>query len=468
LQAGNIDGLFSSLHLNKSLKFIFKSKSKIKMKPSLLPLLVLLLSAVTLQAQPAKVLTLEECLTQALQQNSNIRNAELATQLPRRQRAEIRAGMLPQVNVAGNYQYYLEVPRQMVPASAFGGPEGQYAAAQFGVPLNLSTSLQASQVLYSKPLQLALKQADLGRDIAQLQLRSAQEEVVYNVSAAYYNAQALAKQIAFLEGNLASLEKVTQTTRLLAGQQLATQVSVQRLQLQQENLQNQTQNLRDGYDQTLHLLQLLMGIPQSENIRIDTTIRAPEVAGMATATVQRTELQLIERQKGINLLEQQRIRAGALPAVAAFGSYSYTGFGKFGDNDLLKFYPSSAVGISMQWNLFDGQARRAKLSQKDLELRQLENRQAFLQENIDMEKVNARTNILSGQRALAASESSVQLAGKVLEQTSLQLREGLANITDLLNAENALREAQTNYLNALIKLRTAQLEMDKANGVLVF
>lgn len=460
-----MNGLFLIIYLNKFLKFTFKSKIKIKMKPNLIPLLVLLMSTAMLRAQSPRLMTLEECLALALQQNSNIRNAELGAQLPDQQRAEIRAGLLPQVNVAGNYQYYLEVPRQMVPAAAFGGPEGQYTAAQFGVPLNLSTSLQASQVLYSKPLLLALKQADLGREITHLQLRSAREEVVYNVSAAYYNAQTLAKQIAFLEGNLASLEKVTQTTRLLVEQQLATPVSVQRLQLQQENLKNQTQNLRDQYSQTLHLLQLFMGIRQSENIQIDTTIRTAETTGITTVSTRRTELQLIDQQKGLNLLEQQRIRAGALPAVVAFGSYNYTGFGKFGDNDLLKFYPSSAVGISLQWNLFDGQARRAKLAQKGLEFRQLENRQAFLQENIDMEKTNARTNILSGQRALATSESSVQLAGKVLAQTSLQLQEGLANITDLLNAENALREAQTNYLNALIKLRTAQLEMDKANGV---
>lgn len=435
------------------------------MKPSLLLLLFLALIAEALPAQPTKVLTMEECVALALQQNANIRNATLGAQIPGQQRAEIRAGLLPQVNMTGNYQYYLEVPRQMVPASAFGGPEGQYTAAQFGVPLNLSTSLQATQVLYSKSLLLALRQADLGKEIAQLQLRSAQEDVVYNVSAAFYNAQALAKQISFLDGNLASLEKVTQTTRLLAEQQLATQVSVQRLQLQQENLQNQVQNLRDQYSQTVHLLQLLMGIEQSEDLQIDTTIRLAETAG-SNATTRRTELQLIDQQKGLNLLEQQRVRSGALPSVVAFGSYNYTGFGKFGDNDLLKFYPSSAVGISLQWNLFDGQARRAKLAQKGLEFRQMEHRQAFLQENIEMEKVNARNNILSGQRALATSASSVQLAGKVLTQTSLQLQEGLANITDLLNAENALREAQTNYLNALIKLRTAQLELDKANGLL--
>ena len=84
-----------------------------------------------------------------------------------------------------------------------------------------------------------------------------------------------------------------------------------------------------------------------------------------------------------------------------------------------------------------------------------------------METTNAQTQILSNQRSLSAAESSVKLADKVLQQTTLQLREGLANITDLLNAENALREAQTNYLGTLINLRSAQLEMDKAKGHLL-
>lgn len=437
------------------------------MKPRILVLPVLLLFAASLTAQDIRPMTLDDCLNLALRQNPGIENARLGTLIPDHQRAEVRAGLLPQINANANYQYYLEVPRQMVPASAFGGPEGQYSAAQFGVPLNLGTSVQATQVLYSQPLILALSQVETAREVAQLQWRGAREEVVYNVSAAFFNAQALAKQIDFLEGNLASLEKATQTTRLLAGQQLATPLDVQRLQVQQENLQNRLQNLRERHDQTLRLLQLLMGIPQSGVISLDTTIQIPDAAALVRPEVPRTDLQLLEKQKNNNLLEQQRIRAGALPTVAAFGSFSYSGFGKFGDNNLLKFYPSSAIGLSAQWSIFDGQARHARLSQKNLEFQQLERQHDFLQENIAMETANARNRILSNRSLLSAAVSSVQLADKVLKQTTLQLREGLADITDLLNAENALREAQIIYLSTLTNLRNAQLEMDKATGHLL-
>jgi len=437
------------------------------MKQCLFVLQALLLFTTDLSAQSPKAMTLEDCLNQALQQNPDILNAQLGTLLPDQQRAEVRAGLLPQINAGGNYQYYLEVPRQLVPASAFGGPEGQYTTAQFGVPLNLGTSIQATQVLYSQPLLMALRQVEIGREVAQLQLRSTREDMVYNVSAAFYNAQALAKQIGFLEGNLASLDKVTRTARLLADEQLATPVDVQRLQLQQENLQNHLQNLRDRHEQTLRLLQLLMGVPQTEFIQLDTAILIPDATGSVQVVLQHTDLQLLEKQKNNDLLEQQWIRAGALPTIAAFGSYSYSGFGKLGDNNLLKFYPSGAVGLSVQWNIFDGQARRAKLSQKNIEFQQLERQQTSLQQNIAMETANARNQLLSNRRLLAAAESSVELADKVLQQTSLQLREGLANITDLLNAENALREAQINYLGTLTNLRNAQLELDKATGHLL-
>jgi outer membrane protein TolC len=210
-----------------------------------------------------------------------------------------------------------------------------------------------------------------------------------------------------------------------------------------------------------------MGIPQNESIRLDTTIQLPEVAGSTLPALQRTDLQLLEKQKNYNVLEQQQIRAGALPTVAAFGSYNYSGFGKFGDNNLLKFYPSSAIGLSLQWNIFDGQARKARLSQKNLEFQQLEQQHAYLQENISMETENARNQIASNRLLLTAAASNVQLANKVLQQTALQLREGLADITDLLNAENTLREAQINYLSSLTHLRKAQLDMDKATGHLL-
>lgn len=49
----------------------------------------------------------------------------------------------------------------------------------------------------------------------------------------------------------------------------------------------------------------------------------------------------------------------------------------------------------------------------------------------------------------------------------LQNQQGVASITDLLLADNALRETQQNYLTALINLHKAELEYKKVTGNLI-
>ena len=55
----------------------------------------------------------------------------------------------------------------------------------------------------------------------------------------------------------------------------------------------------------------------------------------------------------------------------------------------------------------------------------------------------------------------------ICNNTILQNKQGVANITDLLMADNALREAQQNYIVALVNLRKAELEYKRVTGNLI-
>ena len=52
------------------------------------------------------------------------------------------------------------------------------------------------------------------------------------------------------------------------------------------------------------------------------------------------------------------------------------------------------------------------------------------------------------------------------EQTQLLYKEQVSNLTDLLDAEQAYREAQSNYFNEVLKFKQSELELLKAQGQL--
>lgn len=58
------------------------------------------------------------------------------------------------------------------------------------------------------------------------------------------------------------------------------------------------------------------------------------------------------------------------------------------------------------------------------------------------------------------------MAQEVLDNTQNNYANGLATLTDLLEAENALTDAKNNYSQALLEYKIAEIEMIKSKGEL--
>ena len=58
------------------------------------------------------------------------------------------------------------------------------------------------------------------------------------------------------------------------------------------------------------------------------------------------------------------------------------------------------------------------------------------------------------------------LAHEITDKLVLQYKEGVASLTDLLNAQTALSEAETNYWQQVFSYKLAVLKLLKAAGQL--
>jgi outer membrane protein TolC len=67
-------------------------------------------------------------------------------------------------------------------------------------------------------------------------------------------------------------------------------------------------------------------------------------------------------------------------------------------------------------------------------------------------------------KTVETTTEQIQLAQTIYEQTILQQKQGTASLTDVLLADNALREAQQTYLSAVIDYLKADLELKKLTG----
>jgi outer membrane protein TolC len=216
-----------------------------------------------------------------------------------------------------------------------------------------------------------------------------------------------------------------------------------------------------------------MNLPLSQEISLDTTMN--KTGGLLSISKEvnlfqnRTEYQLINKQQDLYHLELKNVRAGYFPTLAGFASYNTMAMrSEFNFFDGGKpWFQTNVVGLRLNLPIFDGLEKRAKAQRSKLHLAKVENEAALLEQSITMDIINANAKLINSRKALNAQQENRLLAEDVYTQTQFQYKEGLASMTDLLNAETSMRDAQSNYIKALVESLIADLELQKADGSLL-
>lgn len=152
-------------------------------------------------------------------------------------------------------------------------------------------------------------------------------------------------------------------------------------------------------------------------------------------------------------------RAGKRPQVGLGASWETNAeelFGNDGDNWSL------AVGV--EWSLFDGGKRRARIDRARQEVREIGEQTALLEAAIALEVHRALAALETGRQRFELSRQSVELAKRSLQIVEDRYKEGLVTLPELLGAEAALTEARLREVAARRGVLLARTGLDLATG----
>jgi len=412
----------------------------------------------------AQTWSLKQCLDTAQIHNKSLQIGRNKMAIGKQKEKEATANLFPKVNVVGDYKYFTDLPYQLMSMSTFNptAPEGQFREAQFGVPHNMSAAIQVALPLYNPQIYGGIRTTKIAAEITELQYKKTEEQVFFEISNLYYNIQILQHQLAFVDSNIVNTAKLLENLQLLHQQLMIKGTDVKKVELQLEQLKTQKDIIANNAEQVLNALKLSMGKPSTLNIQVETDIQFNINEYTNTTTV---DLQLINSQNSLLNSELKTLKNSRLPTISLYGSYGQTGFGyDKKPNDFLKFFPASFVGIQLSYPLFNGTVTYRKINQKKIEIQNslLQISLVTDQNNMLIENANRRRAVT--QKTIANTLSQINLARTVYEQTCIQQKEGTANLTDVLLADNALREAQQSYLLAIVEYLKADLELKKLTG----
>lgn len=432
----------------------------------LLFILILFMGIEPIKAQ--EIWTLKQCFDTALVYNKSLQINRNDIQLSRGKVKEVKSNLFPKITVNADYKYFLELPTQLLPLNALNpqAQEGQFSDLQFGVPHNINAAIQLSMPLYNAQLYGAMESAQIAEELSQLQYQKTGEQVLYDITILYYNAQILKRQLSFIDSNLLNVDKLLQNIQLLKGQLMAREADVSKVQLQAEQLETQRENILYQYTSILNALKLHLGINPEIEISVVSEIGQEQI--QASKAKDNLEYQIIKTQSKLLQSELKSLTLSRyLPSLNLIASYGTTGFGyDQSPNNFLRFYPVGYVGIQLNYPLFNGMETQRKITRKNLELQNNQLQAQFISDKNAMEIENANYGISIAQSTISNTESQIALAKTIYDQSLLQQKMGTASLTDVLLADNALREAQQNYLNAVIDYLKAELELRRLTGEL--
>ena len=147
---------------------------------------------------------------------------------------------------------------------------------------------------------------------------------------------------------------------------------------------------------------------------------------------------------------------GYLPTVTGF--YSRTEKILRPDFDMT---PPNLLGFQMNVPIFTSGSRKSKVDQAKINYETTMNNMDLLTDQLLIQEKQFRYNLRSGMELYESQKENVEVSKRVYDNINLKYQQGLVSSLDLTTANNNYLEAESGYINALVQLLNAKLELDK-------
>jgi outer membrane protein len=415
---------------------------------------------------------LKEAINYALENKSDAKKAKLEIENSEYQIQEVRSRALPQITANGNMTYNPVLQLNALPGDFFGAP-GTTLLAPLGQEWTANGGVTLTQNLFDQAVFTGLKAARSTREFYQINAQLTEEQVIERVANNYYQVFVQREKLAVIDSNYVNTVKAKKIIEGQFDNGLAKKIDLDRITVKLYNINTQRQQLINAIQLQENALKFYMGMPIETKIILPKTEFevTPQALAEAPNAANRTEYLLLEKQEQLLTYQKKSILAEYYPTLSLSAGYNYIGqgpemplFAKPADGVYWSDY--SSIGLNLRIPIFTGFGTRARVRQAEIDLKKIRADKEDVRLSLDLAYENARTQIENSLITIKNQKENAQLAQEVLNNTRNNYYQGLAPLTDLLDAENALVEAQNNYTTALLEYKLAEIQLIKSKGEL--
>ena len=445
------------------------------MKLKSLLVMMFTIGAVECIAQ-SDTLTLKRCIEIGIENNLTLQQKQQDIHIAEIGQSENRHKLIPVIQGYANFVHNVERATSVTDGSNLSkllGVDAPYMVGQ-GLDFQTTGGFQLSMPLYNQTLYTGIQIADKMKEISEASYEKAKEDLTVEISKLYYLAQTTAKQIELIRSNIGRMESLKSITSAFYDNDMALKVDVQRVDINLENLRTQLTNAEAMYEQQLNLLRYTLEFAPDTPILLSTLkgyIDYDDSYLLRGLSPDLYELQLLNMQSEVLEKQKKMINQGYLPTLSLVGATQWTAFtdkfeNYFHTHPTNKWYNHTYWGLQLNVPIFDGLAKRNKSRKVAAQYTQLQTTIADTEKKLQTQYQNSLNDWHNNIRNAERQRENYRLAESVYLVTSDQYKEGVASMSDLLQDEMRMTEAQNGYISALYKYMVSELSLLKLTGQL--
>ena len=426
-------------------------------------LLAALIVSVASAEDAPRPLALPEAIQLALQNNPDLATAQQRVASARAGLQQTEAALWPHVRISESYT------ASDNPVQAFMMTLNQRAfvfAGNCNAPEttdNLDTKVVAQWSLYDGGQTRASRQAAQLNTAATAQaLTAARGNLVFEVTRAFYTITKARQFAATAEAAVTSMAATVNvaSNRFAAGSVLKSDLldTQVRLAESQENLIR----ARNAVAFSEVVFRAVLGVGETLNV----TSVAPAASSVEPAAVNapnarvtiRAELTAAHTAVAAADRQVRAAQAGFIPRLNTFASYDLD------SGNGTRYADSWLAGVSVDLNIFDGFLTRGKVSEARANLESARQQERKVALAVALEVRQAQLNLEESQARLHTTRQSIAQAAESVQITKDRYTNGLALLTQVLDAETALTAARQRRAAAETDALIARAALDHALG----
>lgn len=400
-------------------------------------------------------LSLKEAQDFAVKQNRSLKNASLAVQEAYAARWQTIAAMLPQVD--GNYSYsnYLGYSASM---------ETAMGSFNINMPNVGAWGVTASIGINGQGIVGALLN-NIAIDMKKISLEKSETELRGSVMASYVSVLALQSITDLLDSSLLNIQHLEQMTQNAVNAGAAEQTAADQIRVRVNTMKNNINAQKRSIELATNALKVLLDVPVETNLvlteNLDHVLSPDRVVSLLAenfAIENNLNYQLLQKQ--VDLAEKNVHMAGWAYGPTVSLAYNFTDQHYYGEGGM-RMTPPNVVQLSVRMPLWSSGKRAAGVVEKKIALEEAKNTLSETTDNLAIQYRQLCYNLTNAYETYINEKDNIEVSQRVFKSSTEKFKWGAASNLELTNASNDLISAQSTYIQSVLSLVNAQVELEE-------